>query len=191
VVAAPAGYEREAELAAGLAAPKASLVVTPGGSTRAASIDLALAHVRGDLVAIHDAARPLITPDIVDRVVRRLASDPDADAAVAAAPIADTVKEARALRAGDDAGPAVVARTLDRDLLWAAQTPQAFRVEALRDAQRQADAAGRLGDATDEATLIERAGGMVLLEETGSANFKVTTGADLTLAEALVSAGRG
>lgn len=179
------------ELAAGLAAPKASLVVTPGGSTRAASIDLALAHVRGGIVAIHDAARPLITPDIVDRVVRRLASDPDADAAIAAAPIADTVKQARAPRAGADAGSAVIAETLDRDLLWAAQTPQAFRVEALRDAQRRADAAGRLGDATDEATLIERAGGRVLLEETGSANFKVTTGADLALAEALVTAGRG
>ena len=139
MIAAPAGYEREAELAAGLAAPKAAVVVTPGGATRAASIELALEHVRGDLVAIHDAARPLITPGVVDRVVGRLAADPEADAAIAAAPLTDTVKRARAARGrrGRGGRPSST-ETLDRDLLWAAQTPQAFRVAALRDAQRLA-----------------------------------------------------
>ena len=185
VIAAPSGYEREAELAAGLAAPKAAVVVTPGGATRAASIELALEHVRGELVAIHDAARPLITPDLVDRVVGRLASDPEADAAIAAAPLTDTVKRARAPRG--DAGAEVIAETLDRDVLWAAQTPQAFRLEPLRGAQRRAAAEDRLAAATDEASLVELAGGRVLLEETGSANFKVTTGADLAAAEALVA----
>lgn len=188
VIAAPAGYEREAELAAGLAAPKAAVVVTPGGATRAASIELALDHVRGDLVAIHDAARPLITSDVVDRVVGRLLADPDADAAIAAAPLTDTVKRARAVRGGEGAGADVIAETLDRDLLWAAQTPQAFRLGALRAAQRQAAGEDRLAAATDEASLIEFAGGKVLLEETGQANFKVTTGADLAAAEALVAA---
>lgn len=191
MVAAPAGHEREAELAASRAASGASVVVTPGGATRAASIELALGHVRGDLVVIHDAARPLITPDVVDRVLGRLAADPGADAAIAAAPIADTVKEARAGRSAGGAGSTVVAGTLDRDLLWAAQTPQAFRVEALLGAQRRAAAAGELAAATDEAALIERAGGRVLLEGTGVANFKVTSAADLTVAEALVAAGRG
>jgi len=191
VIAAPAGYEREAELAAGLAAAKAAVVVTPGGATRAASIELALEHVGGDLVAIHDAARPLISPDVVDRVVGRLDADADADAAIAAAPLTDTVKRACAARDGADREATVIDRTLDRDLLWAAQTPQAFRLGALLRAQRLAADEGRLGAATDEASLVEHAGGRVLLEETGSANFKVTTGADLAAAEALiVAAGR-
>lgn len=187
MIAAPAGHEPEAELAAGRAAPQASVVVTPGGATRAASIELALEQVRGELVAIHDAARPLITPDVVDRVIERLADDPGADAAIAATPITDTVKQARAGRMADGSGATVVAGTLDRDLLWAAQTPQAFRIEALLGAQRRAAAAGELAGATDEATLIERAGGRVLLEETGIPNFKVTTAADLALAETLVA----
>ena len=190
VIAAPAGFEREAELAAGLAAPKAAVVVTPGGATRAASIELALDHVRGELVAIHDAARPLITPDVVDRVVGRLEADPEADAAIAAAPLTDTVKRARAARAGEDPEATVIDRTLDRDLLWAAQTPQAFRLAALTRAQRLAAEEDRLGAATDEASLIEQAGGRVLLEATGAANFKVTTGADLAAAEALIAAAR-
>jgi 2-C-methyl-D-erythritol 4-phosphate cytidylyltransferase len=83
----------------------------------------------------------------------------------------------------------VIAETRDRDLRWAAQTPQAFRLDALRAAQRRAASEDRLAAATDEASLIELAGGRVLLEETGSANFKVTTGADLAAAEALVAAG--
>ncbi len=189
VIAAPAGFEREAELAAELAAPQAAVVVTPGGATRAASIELALEHVRGDLVAIHDAARPLIGAGLVDRVVGRLEADPDADAAIAAAPLTDTVKRARAVR-GAGAGATVVERTLDRDQLWAAQTPQAFRLGALVAAQRLAATEGRLGEATDEASLVERAGGRVLLEETGAANFKVTTGADLAAATALVTAAK-
>ncbi len=144
--------------------------------------------MRGDLVAIHDAARPLITPGVVDRVVGRLVDDPEADAAIAAAPLTDTVKLAKASRDGDSPDAVVIDRTLDRELLWAAQTPQAFRVGALVEAQKQAAEAGRLGAATDEASLIEQAGGRVLLEETGSANFKVTTGADLAAASALVAA---
>ena len=189
MIAAPAGFERESELAAGLAAPKAAVVVTPGGATRAASIALALDHVRGDLVVIHDAARPLVTAEVVDRVVGRLTADAEADAAIAAAPLTDTVKRARAARGVDDPAATMIERTLDRDLLWAAQTPQAFRLAALRKAQQLATADGRLGAATDEASLIEQAGGRVLLAETGSANFKVTTGADLAAAEALVGAG--
>jgi len=123
-------------------------------------------------------------------VVARLAADPEADAAIAAAPLADTVKSAGAARGGDDPGAGVVERTLDRDRLWAAQTPQAFRVAALLRAQRLAGEKERLTGATDEASLIEQAGGRVLLEETAAANFKVTTGADLAAAAALIVAAR-
>ena len=94
------------------------------------------------------------------------------------------------MRGGSDPGAGVVERTLDRDRLWGAQTPQAFRVAALLRAQRLAGDQQWLTAATDEATLIEQAGGRVLLEETATANFKVTTGADLAAAAALIAAGR-
>ena len=193
VIAAPANHVREAERAASLAAPGAAVVVTPGGATRAASIAAALQYARGDVVAIHDAARPLITPGLVDRVLDRLVREPDAESVIAAAPLTDTIKLARAAR-GSGSGPAgggsptVVAETLDRDALWSAETPQAFRLAALERAQRLAADAGELDAATDEAWLIERAGGTVLLEETGAANFKVTTAADLAAAAALIAA---
>jgi 2-C-methyl-D-erythritol 4-phosphate cytidylyltransferase len=190
VIAVPAGHEHEAERAAGQAAPGATVAVIAGGLTRAASVELALERVGGDVVAIHDAARPLITAALVDRVIERLESDPEADAAIAAAPISDTVKRAGASRREGGPAAATVAGTLDRDVLWTAQTPQAFRVAALRDAQRLATADGRLETATDEATLIEAAGGRVLLEAAGAANLKVTTTADLAAAEALIAARR-
>jgi 2-C-methyl-D-erythritol 4-phosphate cytidylyltransferase len=192
VIAAPADFVHEAELAASLAAPEAAVVVTSGGATRAASIELALEYVQGDLVAIHDAARPLITPALVDRVVGRLGREPDADAVIAAVPLTDTIKLARAARSSKggsrESDSTVVMETQDRDALWSAQTPQAFRLEALVRAQRRAAEAGELDSATDEAWLIERDGGRVLLEETGAANFKLTTAADLTAASALIAA---
>jgi 2-C-methyl-D-erythritol 4-phosphate cytidylyltransferase len=148
----------------------------PGGETRAESVAAAVAAVGSELVVVHDAARPLLTAELVDRVVRRLA-DSDADGVIAAAPVADTLKE-------EGAGGAV-ARTVDRRALWAAQTPQAFRTEALRAAQ----VAGELTAATDEAWLIERAGGTVLLEQATEPNLKVTTAADLGVAVALLEGG--
>jgi 2-C-methyl-D-erythritol 4-phosphate cytidylyltransferase len=190
VIAVPAGHEHEAERAAGRVAPSAAVSVIAGGPSRAASVELALERVGSDLVAIHDAARPLISSALVDRVVERLWSDPEADAAIAAAPIPDTVKRAGASRCESGPAAATVAETLDRDMLWGAQTPQAFRVAALRDAQRRAAADGRLEAATDEATLIEAAGGRVLLEAAGAANLKVTTTVDLATAEALIAARR-
>jgi 2-C-methyl-D-erythritol 4-phosphate cytidylyltransferase len=193
VIAAPASHVREAELAAGLAAPGATVVVTPGGATRAASIAAALPHVRGDLVAIHDAARPLITPALVDRIVDRLDRETGAESVIAAAPLTDTIKLARTARDSgsgpvEGGSPTTVAETLDREALWSAETPQAFRLAALERAQRLAADAGELDAATDEAWLIERAGGTVLLEETGAANFKVTSAADLAAAAALIAA---
>ncbi|GIK77565.1 MAG: hypothetical protein BroJett022_12550 [Actinomycetes bacterium] len=187
MIAAPPGHEAAAESAAARAAPEAEVAVVPGGASRAASIERALAAVHGEVVAIHDAARPLVTADLVDRVILRLGAEPGADAAIAASALTDTVKRARDRRGGGP-GATVVERTLDRDLLWAAQTPQAFRAAALRAAQERAAATGRLDAATDEATLIELAGGRVLLEESAATNLKVTTGADLAAAEALIAA---
>jgi 2-C-methyl-D-erythritol 4-phosphate cytidylyltransferase len=101
----------------------------------------------------------------------------DADAAIAAARITDTVKEAGA--------DGIVLRTHDRSRLWAIQTPQAFRAEVLRRALAAGDDV--LARATDDAWLVERAGGTVRVVESPPANFKVTTPHDLRVAELLLS----
>jgi 2-C-methyl-D-erythritol 4-phosphate cytidylyltransferase/2-C-methyl-D-erythritol 2,4-cyclodiphosphate synthase len=189
VIAAPPGLEGQVEEAArtvvgALSPPRGGLRATravAGGETRAESVRAALESVETDLVVIHDAARPLVTTALVDSVVQRLLDRPDAVGVIAAAPLADTVKRARE---GD--GPPVVERTESRERLWAAQTPQAFRTGALR---RAYGAGGNSTVATDEAMLVEAAGGIVLIEPAPSWNLKVTTPEDLRIAELLAGAG--
>ncbi len=172
VVAAPPGHAHDLV--------GDDLVVIEGGATRSQSVANALAATETELVAIHDAARPLLTPELVEELVAGLDSDPDPDAAgvIAAAPVADTIKEA--------AGQAVlvVEHTLDRSRLWAAQTPQVFRAEVLR-AALEIDVETR-DAATDEAMLVEAAGGTVLIYPTAAENLKVTTPLDLRAAELLL-----
>ena len=151
------------------------LDVVAGGATRSQSVANALEEVGAELVAIHDAARPLLTPGLVEELVGRLASDPDAAGVIAAAPITDTVK-----RAEEDA----VGETLDRSRLWAAQTPQVFRADALR-AALEVDK-GTRDAATDEAMLVEATGGRILIHPTSPENLKVTTPLDLRVAELLL-----
>jgi 2-C-methyl-D-erythritol 4-phosphate cytidylyltransferase len=154
------------------------LGVVEGGATRSQSVANALEAVGTELVAIHDAARPLVTAELVEGVVATLAADPEAAGAIAATPVSDTIK-----RVGDGS-PIVVVETVDRGRLWAAQTPQVFRVEPLRaalggDPERVA--------ATDEAMLVEAAGGRVLIHPAPAENLKVTTPLDLKLAELLLA----
>ncbi len=128
------------------------------------------------MVVVHDAARPLVTPELVDAVVADLLEDEAAGAVVAASPVTDTIKQvARGME---------VDSTLDRSSLWAAQTPQAFRAAALREAL---DSTGLLAQATDDAMLVERLGGRVLLHEAPAQNIKVTTPLDLRVAELLLA----
>ncbi|HEX4110337.1 MAG TPA: 2-C-methyl-D-erythritol 4-phosphate cytidylyltransferase [Solirubrobacteraceae bacterium] len=158
------------------AAPAGTLAVA-GGATRSESVQRALAAAGpGDPVLVHDAARPLLTPELAQRVLAAL-EDPSLDAAIAAAPVSDTIKRVDAER--------VVEATLDRSALWAVQTPQVFRREALERAQ----AAGPevLAQATDDAWLIERAGGRVAIVPSPAANLKVTTPLDLRVAELLLA----
>jgi 2-C-methyl-D-erythritol 4-phosphate cytidylyltransferase len=136
----------------------------------------ALEAVATDVVAIHDAARPLLTPEIVTGVVGALAADPGAAGAIAAAPVTDTVKRV--------AGEAIE-ETLDRSRLWAAQTPQVFWVEALRAAL--AGDPGEVAAATDEAMLVEAAGGRVLIHPVKAENLKVTTPLDFRVADSLLA----
>lgn len=193
VVACPPGHRAE-----GLGE---GVEVVGGGATRSASVAGALAAVGTELVAIHDAARPLLTPELAGDVVATLLADPGADGAIAATPVADTVKRASSPTSSQqvkDFGPhgdqnrdqnpsPVVEATVDRDRLWAAQTPQVFRVEALRRALGETDPE-RSAAATDEAMLVEAAGGRVLIHPSPPENIKVTTPFDLRLAEALLSA---
>jgi 2-C-methyl-D-erythritol 4-phosphate cytidylyltransferase len=152
-----------------------SAEVVLGGASRSASVRNALsAAPEADLVVVHDAARPFVTPALVESCVAALVDG--VDGAIAAAPVTDTVKEARA--------DGRVLRTLDRSVLWAVQTPQVFRADVLRRALDVDDAT--LAAATDDASLIEAAGGTVVVVEAPPENIKVTTPLDLKLAEAMI-----
>jgi 2-C-methyl-D-erythritol 4-phosphate cytidylyltransferase len=128
-------------------------------------------------VIVHDAARPLAPAAVFNRALQEIESG-GVDAVVAGAPLADTVKEV------DDDGRTVT-RTLERSRLWAAQTPQVFRRAALErvleDASQEV-----LATATDDAWLIERAGGRVRVVPSEDLNLKVTTPTDLHLVELLL-----
>ncbi len=166
-----------------------------GGAERADSVANALAVVETELVAIHDAARPLLTPELLEETIATLTADPDASGAVAATPVTDTIKQAagggfagRLVTLPTDTGakgPVEIESTLDRGRLWAAQTPQVFRVDALRAAL--AANPERVATATDEAVLVEVAGGKVLIHPAPAENLKVTTPLDLRLAELLLA----
>jgi 2-C-methyl-D-erythritol 4-phosphate cytidylyltransferase len=178
VVALPAGLS---ELPPELGAP-ASVLAVAGGASRSESVRNALAAApASELVLVHDAARPLLTPAIAHAVLEAITSDPAAEGAVAAAPVSDTIK-----RAGEDHA---VSETLDRSELWSIQTPQVFRRDAL--AAALAASAQELAAATDDASLIERRGGRVLVVPTTAENIKVTTPVDLQVAELLLAARHG
>jgi 2-C-methyl-D-erythritol 4-phosphate cytidylyltransferase len=167
VVAVPPGQE-------GPVADRGVLAVA-GGAHRSESVAKAVELCGEDIIVVHDAARPLVTPALINAVADRLASDDEAAAVIAAAPVIDTIKQA------DRAGQ--VERTLDREVLWAVQTPQAFRADALREALSDPDS---LPDATDDAMLVERRGGRVLVHVAPAENLKVTRPIDLRVAELLL-----
>jgi 2-C-methyl-D-erythritol 4-phosphate cytidylyltransferase len=149
-------------------------VVVPGGATRAGSVRGGLAAVPAgtDVVVVHDAARPLATPALFAAVIAAVRAG--ADAAVPAVAVVDTIKRV------DPIGR--VHETVPRETLVAVQTPQAFRVDALRDAHAAE------GDATDDAALVEAAGGTVVVVPGDDRNLKVTTALDLIVAAALLGA---
>ena len=166
-VAVPAGWEEPAILLAEeLSASKVAAVVT-GGATRAESVRAALAEVPDEalVVLVHDAARPLVTDAVIERVLAPLSEG--WDGVVPALPIVDTVKTVDGDR---------VTGTPVRERLVAVQTPQAFPASTLRRAY-----AGDLAGATDCAALVEAAGGRVTWVEGDPRLHKVTTKADLDL----------
>jgi 2-C-methyl-D-erythritol 4-phosphate cytidylyltransferase len=142
-----------------------------GGVERQDSVRCGLEALPAEVthVAVHDAARPLVRPRDVSRVVRAARSS---GAALLAVPVRDTIKRVESGR---------VVATPPRSECYAAQTPQVFRIDWLRDALAKADADGVRG--TDDASLVERLGVAVEVVEGDPANLKITSAADLALAE--------
>ena len=148
-----------------------SFSLVEGGAERQASVANGLRALEPDTdtVVIHDAARPFVSEEAIKAAVTAAAQH---GAATVAIPCIDTILE------GD--GEDFLARTPDREGLWACQTPQAFQVDVVRRAHAEAVRQGFLG--TDDATLVRRSGGRVKLIPGSPLNFKVTTPADLALA---------
>lgn len=153
--------------------------VALGGDRRQDSVEAGLRLVPKDveIVAVHDGARPLVTPELFDACV---ASAVESRAAIAAVPLTDTLKRV-------DSGRIV--ETLPRDNLWSAQTPQAFETHLLRESFRHA--ATHSIDATDEASLMEAMGVPVHIVPSTPANMKITRPEDLQVAEALLAVAQG
>ena len=174
VVVVPAGWEEPATLLSDELAVGKLRSAVAGGATRARSVAAGLAELPAEagIVLVHDAARPLASPQLVSRVLEGLAGG--ADGVVPAVPVADTVKRLDGER---------VVETLDRSALRAVQTPQAFLAGSLRRAYAQA--AGGLDTATDCASVLEAAGMLVVTVAGERVNIKVTEPDDLRLAESL------
>lgn len=172
VVSADAVHEGVA-VVHGLGIPKIAAVCA-GGARRQDSV-LAGLVAMGDRqwVAIHDGARPCVTPDILGRALREVRGS---GAAIAAVPVKDTIKVV-----GDGQ---VISATPDRATLWAAQTPQAFDYQTLMDAHRAADV-----EYTDDAAMVEAAGHRVTVFWGDYDNLKVTTPEDLDVASLLLARG--
>lgn len=153
--------------------------VVAGGAERPDSVLAGLAAVAPcEWVLIHDAARPLVTPELIRRTLNAATVT---GAALAATPVRDTLK-----RAGQHGESSLVHATVDRSALWSAQTPQVFRWDWIRAAF---DAAGEgAAQFTDDASLVEQLGHPVELIDAGIANLKVTLPGDVELVEALLQA---
>jgi 2-C-methyl-D-erythritol 4-phosphate cytidylyltransferase len=149
--------------------------VVPGGRERQESVARGLAAVPAAVpfILVHDGVRPCITRDLIRRVVAAARAH---GAAIAALPLAETLKRGR---------DGWVQETVPRDGLWAVQTPQGFRADVLREAHRRASAEGILG--TDDAALVERLGVPVSLVPGLPGNLKVTRPEDLPLARQLLA----
>lgn len=167
----------------------AEVLVVAGGASRQDSVACGLAALaalpeRYELVAVHDGARPLVSPNLIQRT---LAVARRQGAAIAALPVRDTLKKAESAE-GDATPPppiSLIDSTVNRDGLWQAQTPQAARFTLLQKALAAAVTDGFTG--TDEASLLERSGYQVALVEGESTNLKITTPEDLPLARSLLA----
>ncbi len=169
-----AEYRESAIAPLGLTKP---VKIVAGGDTRQESVAAGLAELSDGvgLVAVHDGARPLVTPATIADAIR-MAVESGADGVVVGHPSVDTLKVVEVGR---------VVETPSRDRFWAVQTPQVFRRDVLEAAHATARSAGFTG--TDDASLVERAGGTVLMFEGPRDNIKITTPEDVAFAEAVLA----
>ncbi len=167
VLVVPPGWEERATFMADEVAAGKVAVAVPGGATRSDSVALGVAEVPEDaaLILVHDAARPVVPAALIDRLLGGFADGPDG--VIPGLPVADTVKRVD--------GSGRIVETPERTDLRAVQTPQAFLAPVLRRALEAPDRA----TATDCASLVERAGGSVLVVEGDPRTMKVTTRDDL------------
>ena len=177
VVPQPDRASFERLVAADSEARRLDCVVQPGGARRQDSVRQGLARLDEDceVVVIHDGARPLISPALIDRSVEAAAKE---GAAVVGVPVHDTIKVVST--------SGRVESTPARDSLWEIQTPQAFQVKIIREAHLRAEKDGI--EATDDAMLVERLGKSVVVLQGDRTNLKITTPEDLVVAEALLRA---
>jgi 2-C-methyl-D-erythritol 4-phosphate cytidylyltransferase len=162
--------EREMELKSQLGDVRKLTAVVAGGDTRQESVSNGLAAIASEYVAVHDAARPLVSVELITHCFEAAIEH---GAAVAAEPVTDTLQRA-------DAGGSCEG-IVDRDGLWRMQTPQVFRTEEIRRAMEAVRAGGL--SVTDETSALQRIGGRVFLVENADWNFKVTYPRDVTVAE--------
>jgi 2-C-methyl-D-erythritol 4-phosphate cytidylyltransferase len=175
VIAIPAGAEAATRTEVRVSGLEIPVKITPGGIERQDSVRIALAltSAEAELIVVHDAARPFATAAIFEAALEAAAR---AGGAIVAIPVGDSLK--------DVSGRAIV-RTIQRDGLWQAQTPQAFRREVLARAHQCALHEGII--ATDDADLVQRIGSSVEVIEGSTLNLKITTPDDLRMGEAIVS----
>jgi 2-C-methyl-D-erythritol 4-phosphate cytidylyltransferase len=154
---------------------KKSIQVIPGGSSRQESVRRLIERAPDDtqLVLIHDGARPLITPELLDQAIAETLAW---KATVLAVPVKDTIKSAN--------DTLQVEKTISRERLWAIQTPQTFERSVIREADQKASQDGFIG--TDDAALVERMGVQVKIVMGSYDNIKITTPEDLVIGEALL-----
>lgn len=150
--------------------------IVTGGDTRQESVQHALDAIQcepEDIILVHDAVRPLIEPEVIARTIDAVQKF---GAAIVGLPAVDTIKHVERTAAG-----AIITATIPREYIVRAQTPQGFKAELLQRAFAEAAADGFVG--TDEASLVERAGGQVAVVLGSPSNFKITQPGDLELAE--------
>jgi 2-C-methyl-D-erythritol 4-phosphate cytidylyltransferase len=180
VVCAP-GREAEYAQACATGATTKVVAVVAGGDTRQESVYAGVRAVPAgtDVVAVHDGARPLVRPQVVDDAIGLVTTACDLDGVVVGHPVFDTLKEV----AGEGRD---VIRTVDRSRLWVAQTPQVFKLETLEAALASAARDRFIG--TDDASLVERIGGTVRMMAAPRSNLKVTVPEDLVVVDAVLRA---
>jgi 2-C-methyl-D-erythritol 4-phosphate cytidylyltransferase len=175
IVAAPPAHVHRTERLLEPIRRRRAILVVPGGKERQDSVrsGLAVAPTSSDIILVHDAVRPFVTPALIGELVEAARRH---GAAICGLPLTDTVKQV---------ANGIIEATLDRSMLWSAQTPQAFRANLLREAHDRAHREGFRG--TDEAALVERLGHPVRMIRGLAENLKITTAADLCRARGLIA----